>query len=152
MYFTVCINISATVTLILSAFCASSSVANEMIAEKCILYYLFSSVESQTDSLTSFSSLLNSSTSSFSIFRSSLLWNILIRSSCSTILCHFLFSLIWVKLSFGSHIVLCFSKSLAVFSSAVVITILTSVLNIVTVTIRTFSIFAAFKALLIVSL
>ena len=54
MYFTVCIDISVTVTLILSAFYASSSVANAMITEKCILYYLFSSVESQTDSLTSF--------------------------------------------------------------------------------------------------
>ena len=47
---------------------------------------------------------------------------------------------------------LCFSNSSAVLSSAVVTTMLAPVLKIVTVATKTLSIFAAFKALFIVSL
>ena len=47
---------------------------------------------------------------------------------------------------------LCFSKSSAVLSSAVVTTMLAPVLKIATVATKTLSIFAAFKALFIVSL
>ena len=102
--------------------------------------------------MTSFKSLLNSFTSSCNNFRLSLLWKIAVRSSYSTILCHFLFFLTWVRFSFGSHMTLYFSRSLAVFSLSIVTTMLASILETVTVVIRTLSILTFFKALLIVFL
>ena len=109
VYFTACTVVSAITIWVLRAFCTSSWVASEIIAEKCILFYLFFSVDSQTDSVISFIPLLNSSTSSFSIFCPCAVLNTAVESLCSTILCHLLFFLTWVRFKFScdSHTALC---------------------------------------------
>ena len=100
----------------------------------------------------SFISLLNSFTSSFSIFNSSSVLNTAVESLCSTILYYLLFFLISAKFSFDFHIALCYNSSLAVFSSIIIITILASNLIIITVAVCIYLIFTVFRALLIVFL